>query len=367
MDHQSTLAAPACQEKIEQAVFTSLRSPMARGYRIVASSSGLLEDEKREIVQRAPSHGNLCDDSAGACAQAAFLLRSGRHCLMFARHAGPEPSGRGGLRVHTHALVLTGSLYRQLGCDPSRVEGLVVPPETESAPTICVPALEAISLAAGQQAAAAPTDAEALETASVSDVLAVVFAVLEERRIIVVGAPEPPALVQAVFAATPLGLRHELCFAYGMRFSTQRGFRLLFHEESTRELELIASDHAYSIVECGSQTQLGSTPFAPWLSLVRDEWKHGRWQQLRALADRLDSEFSPDALARVAALTADVRTVESLDADGLEALRARWQGVEPGGPVQRGLLERIERLAAARLADIAEAEADEAEGGECPP
>ncbi|MEW6253059.1 MAG: hypothetical protein AB1716_20665, partial [Planctomycetota bacterium] len=88
-------------ELLDQAVFTSLRSRVARGYRIVAASAGLSEDERRELVQRAPSHGNLLDSSAAAAACAGWLLRSGRYCLLSVGHDGPEPSGRGGLRVVT--------------------------------------------------------------------------------------------------------------------------------------------------------------------------------------------------------------------------------------------------------------------------
>src|SRR5690606_38204025 len=85
---------------LDRAVFTSIRSPMGSGYQVVAASAGVSADEKREITQRAPSHGNLCDNTPDAEALAAFVLRSQRHCVFLSRHAGAEPSGRGGYRIH---------------------------------------------------------------------------------------------------------------------------------------------------------------------------------------------------------------------------------------------------------------------------
>ncbi len=102
----------------EQAVFTSIRSPWGRGYRIVAASAGISPDEKREIVQRAPSHQSLCDASPQGRGLASFAMQSGRRCVFLTQNAGVEHSARGDFRVHTHVLVLEPAAYRCLGCDP---------------------------------------------------------------------------------------------------------------------------------------------------------------------------------------------------------------------------------------------------------
>ena len=364
MDHQSTLVAsvkPPRVEQIDQAVFTSIRSPMARGYRIVAASAGLVEDEKREIVQRAPSHGNLCDGSAHAQAQAGFPLRSGRYCLLFSHHAGPEPSGRGGLRVHTHALVLATSLYRQFRCDPLRVELFARSALASNAQGPKSPALAPIPVAVKPGGIPAPSaDAAALDATSADDVIPVALALLTARRTIIAGAPSPDLVLRAVLAATPLGVRRALSFACGMKFSTQRDFQLLFYDEDARQLESIAGDRAYAIVEWGSRAELTTSAFASWLGFVREEWGRDRGRYLRAIVCQLDDECSPEALARVVALASDARAARTLDADELLAVRAKWLGCRPTGPVQRRLLRRIDRLVTARLAEFEQDDSGEA-------
>ena len=67
--------------QVERAVFTSMRSPMGEGYRIVAASNGICADERREILRCAPSHGSLCDSSPGATGLASFGLDNGRRCI----------------------------------------------------------------------------------------------------------------------------------------------------------------------------------------------------------------------------------------------------------------------------------------------
>ena len=44
----------------DQAIFTSIRTPMGEGYRIIAASRGLRPHEKQAITRSSPSHDSLC-------------------------------------------------------------------------------------------------------------------------------------------------------------------------------------------------------------------------------------------------------------------------------------------------------------------
>ncbi|MBN1361535.1 MAG: hypothetical protein JW993_13135 [Sedimentisphaerales bacterium] len=124
MDHRSAIGTvPA-----DQAVFTSVRSPMGGGYRIVAASPGVRADEKAEMTRRAPSHASLCGDGPDAVADEpdavgllAYPLASGRYCVALSQYAGWEHTARGGHRVHTHIVVLDRQAYLEFGCNAVRV------------------------------------------------------------------------------------------------------------------------------------------------------------------------------------------------------------------------------------------------------
>lgn len=99
----------------EQAVFTSIPSPMGQGYRLVAASPGVKAEEKVEITQRSPSHGSLCGQDANAKAIMSYRLTTGRHAVAYCCHSGREHTARGGWRVYTQIAILDESSF--LGCD----------------------------------------------------------------------------------------------------------------------------------------------------------------------------------------------------------------------------------------------------------
>ena len=49
----------------DQAIFTSVRTPMGEGYRIIAASKGLTAEERKALTKLSPSHDSLCKSDAG--------------------------------------------------------------------------------------------------------------------------------------------------------------------------------------------------------------------------------------------------------------------------------------------------------------
>ena len=108
MDHRAAVTAPPTpprsggrQVTCNQAIFTSIRSPMGEGYRVVAASPGLRPEEKIEITRRSPSHNSMTCASEDAVGLLAYALPTGRTCVCSCRHAGAEHTARGGQRVWT--------------------------------------------------------------------------------------------------------------------------------------------------------------------------------------------------------------------------------------------------------------------------
>lgn len=332
---------------IDQAIFTSIRSPMARGYRLVACSAGWTEDEKRELVQRAPSHGNLGDPGENARALAGFTLRSGRFCLMRACHAGPEPSGRGGLRVHTHALALAPALYRAFAHDPFRVEEFAcesISAGVRNTPSMSMPQLQVPETAAGPRG-------RTTAVAVAPGLLQTLDVVLRERDTLVTGATNAEDALRTVFRLTPLRIRRNLSFSAGMKSSAQRGFRLLFHAGAPGEAELMILDHQYQNVNWNAP-EAAQGPFCAWLSFIAQQLRGGRTAELTALTDELAEECTSNGLALLADLINQRATVDRLDEAGCKTLYHKYEAAEVSGVAERLLSElrdaideRLEALA----------------------
>ncbi len=113
MDTRQTVA-------LDQAIFTSVRTPMGEGYRIIAVSRGLTADDRRAITRTSPSHDALCDPSPEAVGMACYPLPSGKLCIAHTCSAGVEHTGRG-TRIYTHNLVAAPEGFAQFGFNPFRI------------------------------------------------------------------------------------------------------------------------------------------------------------------------------------------------------------------------------------------------------
>ena len=105
----------------DQAIFTSARTPMGEGYRIIAASGKVRVEEKQAITRCSPSHGALCDESPDATGMAFYALPTGRLCVAHSCYAGAEHTGRGGQRVYTINLILTKEDFEAVAYNPFRV------------------------------------------------------------------------------------------------------------------------------------------------------------------------------------------------------------------------------------------------------
>lgn len=353
MDRRAALTAsrPTSGAVLDRAIYTSVRSPMGSGYKIVGATPGISADERREIVQRAPSHGNLCDASAQARALASFALSSGRWCLFLSRHDGAEPSGRGGLKIRTDALVMCADTFAAYRCDPVQLQSAAREPldacgdDTANPEPIHVP-----HHAASHDVAGPPAERD--DEAGNESVLQALGALLDGRQVMLLGAPHPERTLHALLAATPIGRRAQLTCAYGLRYSTQRSFDLLLLDADARELAAVTGDERVVVIPWGKNADLPPARCDRWLGFVRKAWRSGRTEQLTQRTDALIDETSPEALNTIAFLQAQFPMLTLLNASAVESLSRIVAAIDPTGPVQRTLIDELSTALARRRKEL---------------
>jgi hypothetical protein len=357
-----TMSAGGDTVPVEWAVFTSIRSPMGEGYRIIAASPGVTRDEKREIVQCAPSHGSLCDSSPEATGLASFTMSGGRHCLLLSRHAGIEQSARGGYRVLTHVLLLEPGLFARFSWNPFEVEGAALAEVGVRLPETPPARLEPLSLRCRSRPSAEYPDRAEIRASSddVDRLAQTVSTLLERHPTLIVGAPVPRDALRWTLQATPGARRQNLSVSYGLKFSPTRRFEFILADATSPEIERIVRDHQYSVMKWETPPTSLNGPFHAWLHFVRQRWEAGRFDDVARLSVEITQDCSADSLARVVRLTEDIERVAVADAALLDELTQRHLSATPTGRVPRRLLDELRMAVASRRAELVEVEQESA-------
>ena len=345
------METPAETIAIEQAIFTSIPSPMGNGYRIVAASPGITTAEKQGIIRRAPSHGSLCDTSEAVAGLASYRLESGRRCLMLSHNAGLEHTARGGQRVHTHVLVLDEALFRRFQCDPLIVETEVRAEVGQDPPCNPPARLDTISLPA-ESLHSEPAAAYALNVEDLDGLKSLLSAVLNERRLLVLGAPDPRAILRWMLDATPVAVRTRLSMSYGLKFSPARKFQLIFAGPERGEAARLAGDQDIDVLNWDAPHSLVNSNFAGWLSFVRRCWESERADELSHLVTQLTQECSAQELELVATLCMDIDQLAQADPPLVEELIQKHSQTTPTTPIQTRLLDEFRETAETRQSSL---------------
>ena len=104
--------------RLEQAVFTSIKSPRLNGYQLAATSSGVTSEMARELTIWGPAHDSLWDTRRDGRSVNFHPLTTGDYCLSCTTLAGAEYSGRGGGRVDTQMFVVPRDVLARFAFDP---------------------------------------------------------------------------------------------------------------------------------------------------------------------------------------------------------------------------------------------------------
>jgi hypothetical protein len=326
--------------RVEQAIFTSVRSRMGSGYRLIAASPGLTAAERREITQRSPSHGNLIAPGSAAHGLSSYLLSSGRRAVALSRFAGFEHTARGGQRVHTHVVVLSGGDFRRCQCDPLRIrhallrtvgdQPLLDPPQTLDQTSLSLNGVRPAKEALTALTQVPPQFAERLS--------ALLAHMLARHCAAVVGGPEPEDVVARLLSAVPLGVREDLSLSWGLKFSASRRFGIVFVGGTSAETQRVIHGQDVVLFDWNAPPAPEPSPHRAWLGFARRYWESGRTGELDRLCARLTNEATDTDLDRIAGLSEDLERVRRADRETHSRLVRKYATFRATNPVLAYLL-----------------------------
>lgn len=245
MDARPDLAVASAILHLDHAVFTSVRSVTGQGYRLVSRSRGLSEAEVRELMRCAPSHASLEDESSAGCGLAAARFADGRWAVLCVQAAGPEPSGRGGERIFTHALFLTGAQYAAFGNDPFRVLDARPSEQVSSMLAKLPPArIKPLEISKPEFQDKSHEEYEFDEISSRLGALR--DAIAPDSRLILRGAPASTG--RRLFASLPME-RRLISVSSGIRCSPSRPYSIVFADPPVGELRRLTAGGEVCVIE----------------------------------------------------------------------------------------------------------------------
>lgn len=104
--------------RLEQAIFTSVKTSRLEGYQLAAASAGITPELAKELTVWGPAHDSLWDMRRDARSVNFHPLATGDFCLSCTSLAGAEYSGRGGGRIYTQMFVVPRAEFARFACDP---------------------------------------------------------------------------------------------------------------------------------------------------------------------------------------------------------------------------------------------------------
>ena len=257
---------------IEQAIFTSAQTDRSDGYQLVAASRGIVSEDRRELTVWGPSHDSLLMSGGEVSSVNFFRLPSGSYCVSKTVAAGPEYSGRGGMRIYTHCLVVPPEALARFGNNPFAVlyaamaSGYMV--VSRQVPS----RLGQIRLIGG----AGKIDREALSRINAAREAAccgqVVDAILTGRGVAVVVDRETRKIITAAIHCLPPSWRGEVSFSTGLKHSTRRPFCVIAVENDESLQQSLRRRHGFTIVGALSGVVDSSSedrvPLGSWAAFV---------------------------------------------------------------------------------------------------
>ena len=368
-DHApGTSPTPHVEEAVsvecDQAIFTSQKSPMGEGYRIVASSPGIRPEEKAEITRRSPSHGSLANNSPQSEGMLAYPLPTGRYCVCHCKHDGAEHTARGGLRVRTHAAILDPKCFEKLDDNPFVVHQALaqVPVEVTRAfnPTMGRLQLKSVGRYSPPRYLTNPNEAEAF--------LRVTRALLSDEACVLAGVPEARPTLEWAFMMLPMSVRAMRSVSVGINFSMARQISAtVIHHDFDRVHQMITGQ-SIRWRDLRVPPAVHDALFDDWIDFVNRRADQGRLQEIGKLTNRMNETTTQVGLARVAKLCQDRDAADTAERDVLVTLQSEYAKFTSRTELETELVDRLLHCVESRIEQLDEEarEAEEAQGEDLP-
>ncbi len=334
----------------DQAVFTSVRTPMGEGYRIIAASKGLKPEEKQTITRNAPSHESLCfpgdGESTGPLAAAFYPLKSGRRCVSMSCYAGTEHTGRGGQRVYTHVVAFDESDLARCGFNPLRIlRALVISigSEPQLHPEPVLPELELLVEDKDH------LDAPALSTEARMGAL---HAMLVRTDLVIAMKSDWLATTEALLLGLPGTMRADVSFGAGLHFSLTRLHRLNVLSDDQGKAKRRTTGQPVAYLDAESAEALSPVDASSWLTFVERHYAAGDMDGLRRRTSRAYENTTLAGCNRIGDIFETINQLPRFDCRTLLGLASEHfaAGHESAvGEAYEELAETLKRLLPLRL------------------
>lgn len=335
----------------DQAIFTSQKSPMGEGYRIVAASSGIRPDEKAEITRRSPSHGALTSDSPQSEGMLAYPLPSGRYCVCHCRYDGAEHTARGGQRVRTHVAILDPKDFRKFDNNPFSVDQALARVPVEAARAFN-PTMGRLHLKATDPYT---PPRHIANSKGPSAFLKVIRSLIGEERCILASVPEARPTLQWAMMMIPLSMRAKRSFSVGVKFSLTRNLTTtIIHQDLERVHQMVAGQ-SIQWRDVTADTPVRQDLFAEWINFVGCRADQSRLSEVAKLTNQMTELSTQISLARIARLSLDRDAADTHEMDVLVTLQNEYNKFAARDDLESKLTEDIRQFVGQRIADVEEA------------
>lgn len=277
--------------RIEQAVFTSARTDRGVGYRVVATSPGVGEADRRELAIWGPSHDSLLETGTDAVSFNFFPLPSGSFCISRTTPVGWEYSGRGGVQVYTHCLVVPPEILLQSANHPLALARAAAATGALDVRAEIPSLLETLDLTG-----TAPTVDQASLAQLVQQVGPWRMAVLVQSAlgtactVAATGQASAEQLIAGLLDCLPLECRTAISFSTGLKYSSRRPFRILPLPSDPATRRWIARQPNVTVLDWAAKKPCGNMLVDNWARFIERVLSKA---QIGLLADEL-SQPRPD-------------------------------------------------------------------------
>lgn len=214
--------------RIGQAVFTSARTDFGVGYHVVAASRGVSKADRRALSIWGPSHDSLLLAEPDAVSFNFFPLPSGDFCVSRTSAVGWEYSGRGGARIHTHCLIAPPETLVAFTNHPLTLARAATEAGVFNHPAEIPTSLETLQLTDKKPIVDPRSQTLLSDQADAEQVAVLVQSVLESDCTVAVASRlSTEKLIAGLFDRVPVPCRTSISFSTGLRYSSQRPFRIL--------------------------------------------------------------------------------------------------------------------------------------------
>lgn len=286
--------------QVEQAIFTSCRTPRMDGYQLVAASRGVTKEQADELSAWGPAHDSLLRNDARGGSINFHVLPGGVACVSKSLPAGAEYSGRSGPKVYTICLLVAPDLFVRFANQPFRILDAAAAGGHLRVLSRLPDSLPPISLR-GRASATMPSLLTPLAEEQPRHQALALLAAAAMAEIVLIRAGENfRSLVDWTMNLLPVECRPGFTFSTGLKYSTQRRFRIVAAPDDVMECNRVARQTGATLVDLREHAP-DMNHLCPWVSSVDELLSSGQTGELVSLLNQPRPNLTLSRLGKLAA------------------------------------------------------------------